>query len=289
MHRISAPTLEAIERLRSRDHDRVSDAGRTKLLLYDEVRPLAVVLFHGLSASPTQFTRFADELYARGANVIVPRLPRHGHRDRLSPALARLKADDLRDIARESAELAQGLGERVVVAGFSLGGLLATWVAQRYPVDRAVAIAPFFGMWWLPTILTAPFAEILLKLPNIFAWWNPLVRERQQPEHGYPRYASHAIAESLRVAGEVFAHADEAFAAHELILVTNAAETGVNNRAVRRLRARLRAPKTGRLEHVVLRGIPPSHDIIEPLRHRDVASRVLPELLDILTRSLGKC
>jgi len=173
-----------------------------------------------------------------------------------------------------------------VVAGFSLGGLLATWAAQRFPIDRAVAIAPFFGMSWMPTRFTAPFADLLLKLPNIFPWWNPLVRERLQPEHGYPRYSSHAIGQSLLLARDVFAHAGDALSARELILVTNAKEAAVNNRAVRRLGRLLRARPGGRLEQVVLRGIPISHDIIEPLRHPKIAGHVFPELLDLIDRPL---
>ncbi|HTC31622.1 MAG TPA: alpha/beta fold hydrolase [Candidatus Acidoferrum sp.] len=286
MHQLSDQTSALLERFRRRDHGGVADAGRTKLLLHGEVRPVAVVLFHGIAASPEQFVRFAHELHARGHNVVVPRLPRHGHRDRLTDALARLSADDLRAFGSESIELAQGLGERVVVAGFSLGGLLATWAAQRYPIDRAVAIAPFFGMSWMPIRFTAPFADLVLKLPNVFAWWNPLVRERQQPEHGYPRYSSHAIAQSLLVAREVFARAGESIAARELILVTNAKEAAVSNRAVRQLARLLRARPGGRLEHVVLRGIPISHDIIEPLRHVAIADQVFPELLDLIDRPL---
>ena len=245
-----------------------------------------MVLFHGIAASPEQFVRFASELHARGHNVVVPRLPRHGHRDRLTDALARLSADDLRAFASESIDLANGLGERVVVAGFSLGGLLATWAAQRYPIDRAVAIAPFFGMSWMPIRFTAPFADLVLKLPNIFAWWNPLERERQMPEHGYPRYASHAIGQSLLLAREVFARTAESVTARELILVTNAKEAAVSNRAVRRLERLLHARSGGRVEHVVLRGIPISHDIIEPRRHPAIAEAVFPELLDLIDRPL---
>ncbi|HTX57274.1 MAG TPA: alpha/beta fold hydrolase [Candidatus Acidoferrales bacterium] len=283
MSQVSDRTNALLEQFRHRDHHEIAEKGRTKLLLHGEVRPLAVVLFHGIAASPEQFVRFARELHERGDNVIVPRLPRHGYRDRLTTALAQLRADDLRAFARESAELAQGLGERVVVAGFSLGGLLSTWIAQRYAIDRAVAIAPFFGMSWMPGRLTAPFTDLLLKLPNIFGWWNPIARERQQPEHGYPRYASHAVAQSLLLAREVVEGSAERLAARELILVRNAREAAVNNRAIARLAASIRGAG-GRVDEVVLDGIPLSHDIIEPSRHVEVADRVYPTLLDLISR-----
>lgn len=279
---LSDSTKAALERLLGRDHGGIGAAGRTKVLLHPEVRPLAVVLFHGLSASPTQFVRFAGELHAHGHNVIVPRLPRHGHENRLSNALAHLTADELRLVARESIEIAEGAGERVAVAGFSLGGLLATWIAQRFPIERAVAIAPFFGVSWMPNRLMGSLAQVMLSFPNRFAWWDPIAREKQLPAHGYPRYATHAVAQSYLLAREVLSDAEKGVAARRLIFVTNAREAAVNNRAVRRLERRMAAREPGRVRHVVLTGVPFSHDIIEPLRHPHAADRVFPAILSLI-------
>jgi pimeloyl-ACP methyl ester carboxylesterase len=279
---ISETTQSLLDRLRGRDHELVGETGRSMLLLHGEVRPLSVLLFHGLSASPTQFVRFAHELHAHGHNVIVPRLPRHGHRDRLSEALALLTADQLRGFALESVQIAQGLGERVVVGGFSLGGLLTTWLAQRVPVERAVAIAPFFGISWVPNRFMSSAAHMLLRLPNRFAWWDPIAREKQLPMHGYPRYATHALAQSYLLAREVLHDAQNGIAAKHLIFVTNSREAAVNNKAVRRLETVMRVRDTDRIDHVVLEGVPISHDIIEPLRHPEIAQRVFPTLLDLL-------
>ena len=279
---LDARTHDAVDRLLERDHAHISDEGRTKVLHYGAVRPRAVVLFHGLSASPTQFARFADDLYRRGHNVVVPRLPRHGHRDRMSEALSFLTADDLRETAQQSIDLARGLGREVVVAGFSLGGLLATWVAQREPVRRAVAIAPFFGVSWLPNRLMLPLSSMMLRMPNRFHWWHPILRERQLPAHGYPRYATHALAHAYRLAREVIEGGSLPIETSELVFVTNARETAVNNRAVRRLANALRETSGGRVEEVVLRNVPFAHDIVEPLRSPDIASKVYPQLLELI-------
>lgn len=279
MDGFSEETRAAIERLRRRDHERIGEAGRSKLLLHEGPRPLAVVLFHGMSASPAQFVRFAHALYEHGHNVVVPRLPRHGHADRLTTAQALLTAGDLRRFVTENVAIAHGLGDRVAVAGFSLGGLLATWAAQHLEIDRAVAIAPFFGVSWLPNAFMGSLARFLLAMPNQFHWWNPFERERQQPAHGYPRYATHAIAQSYILAREVFDHADRGVKARQLIFVTNEREAAVNNRAVRRVERKLRAAGASEVQHVVLSGIPFSHDIIEPQRHPAIADAVFPRLL----------
>ncbi|MGB8518636.1 MAG: alpha/beta fold hydrolase [Candidatus Tumulicola sp.] len=278
----------SLDRLLARDHARVGEKGRTIAHLHEGRRPRAVVLLHGMSSSPAQFDRYARDLYARGHNVLVPRLPHHGHADRLSTALARLRPDELYVAAGDYVSIARELGDRVTIAGFSLGGLLAAWSAQHYEIDRCVAIAPFLGVAWIPARLMTALAELLLHVPNRFHWWDPIVRERQMPEHGYPRYSTHALAHAYRVARTVLdeAAAGEPLARHA-VLVVNARESGVNNRAIRRLYARWQAHRPGCVEVRALGGLPLSHDIIEPLRRGGLADRVYPEILSAIDPVAG--
>src|SRR5277367_4279358 len=64
---------DRLDRLLALDHAFVGDKGRTIARLHEGRRPRAIVLLHGMTASPAQFSRFADDLYARGHNVLVPR------------------------------------------------------------------------------------------------------------------------------------------------------------------------------------------------------------------------
>ena len=48
----------------------------------------AIVLFHGFTNCPRQFSALAQQFFERGFNVYVPRLPRHGLRDKLTTELA---------------------------------------------------------------------------------------------------------------------------------------------------------------------------------------------------------
>lgn len=245
-------------------------------------RERAVVLLHGMSASPSQFERIAHDLYDRGYNVLVPRLPRHGHADPLSPALERLRSDELCEAVVDYVAIARELGEHVTVAGFSMGGLLTAWAAQRFEIDRAVPIAPFFGISWIPNRLMGPVADRLLRVPNRFHWWNPILRERRSNSTGYPRYATHALAHAYRLAQELFDEAREsAPAARRVTLVANATEVAVNNFAIRKLYEiwRHHVPET--VELSVLTGLPLSHDIVSPVRWR-LAGRAHPHLLDAI-------
>lgn len=272
------------ERFLARDHDRIAPLGRSILLLHAERRERAIVLFHGLSASPTQFVRFAHDLHARGHNIIVPRLPHHGRLDRISGVQARLTSDELCEVAHECLMIARDVGDRVTVAGFSLGGVLALWAAQHEPLQRAVAIAPFLGISWIPNRLMKSISEQLLRWPNRFFWWNPFLRARLLPAHGYPRFATHALAQSYLLARRVIDDAGMiAPQAAEVVLVTNSKEAAVNNRAVRHLAARMHAFRgNARIELVKLSDLPITHDIVEPLHHPKIANRIYPRLLELI-------
>lgn len=279
-----AEALRGYDRLASRDDDAIQPRGRTVLLAHGRPTARAVLLLHGLTASPMQFDALARRLHANGDTVLVPRLPGHGARDRLTPQLRELRGAELIEAAHEALAIARGLGATVTVAGFSLGGLLALWLAQHERVDHGVAIAPFLGVSFVPMRATAALAGALRRLPNVFVWWDPVRRERLMPEHGYPRYPTRAIAESLAIAvrlGELARAA--APATRTISIVENASETGVSNAAARALVQRWRAHDIGpRIAVHRITGLPPSHDVIEPLRGDALARRAYRTILPIL-------
>jgi alpha-beta hydrolase superfamily lysophospholipase len=243
----------------------------------------AFLLLHGLTASPRQFEAFGRILHERGSNVFIPRLPRHGLSDRLTTALAHLTADELLQFSFAAVEAAEPLGEEVIAVGFSVGGLLSAVIGQYRPVARSISIAPFLGVAWLPPRLTARALRFALHAPNQFWWWDPMLRERQQPEHGYPRFATHAVAHAAGLGSRLLRDAARSKpAAADVRIVLNASETTVSNRAARRLAAlwASRSPESTVLHR--LKGLPPSHDIIEPMRSPEIVRAVYPALIDLV-------
>jgi carboxylesterase len=280
--------LRAYAALAERDDDTIHHRGGSMLLAHGRPTARAVLFLHGLTASPMQCDALARRLHANGDSVVVPRLPGHGARDRLTTQLRDVQAQHLIDAAYEGLAIARGLGTSVVVAGFSLGGLLGAWLAQHERFGRLVAIAPFLGVVALPRAATAAFAATLRALPNVFVWWNPIKRARLMPDHGYARFPTRAIAEALGIATELHALArTTAPATRRITIVTNESETGVNNGAARTLAAAWLAHDGIAVELHRMTGLPPSHDIIESLRAGTVARRAYRTLLPILhdTRS----
>jgi pimeloyl-ACP methyl ester carboxylesterase len=278
-----AGALRSYAALAERDDDTIHARGGSMLLTHGRPTARAVLFLHGLTASPMQCDGLARRLHAYGDTVIVPRLPGHGARDRLTTQLRDLSAQHLIDAAYEGLAIARGLGTSVVVAGFSLGGLLAAWLAQHEHVDHAVAIAPFLGVVGIHGAATAALAASLRTLPNAFLWWHPIKRECLMPDHGYARFPTRAIAEALGIATDLRALARTTPPVTKRItIVTNESETGVNNGAARALAAAWRAHDGTAVALHRLTGLPPSHDIIEALRAGTVAHRAYRTLLPIL-------
>ena len=258
-----AQACERLERFKARDHDLVGPSGRTLALLHPRKTPKSALLLHGLTSGPKQFVSIGQALFERGFNVIVPRLPRHGHADRLSRALADLTADELKAIAAESLEIARGLGECVTVTGFSMGGLLAAWIAQTQTIDRAVPLIPFLGVIGVPMRVAPLAASLALRMPNAFRWWDPIKRERQ---------LAHEVLAAART---------QPPRAKTIVVVTNKHESAVNNRATARLVAAWRQRRPD-VQTFSFENLPISHDIIEPQRHSWTVERVYPDLLRLL-------
>lgn len=276
-----------LERFIERDRERqIAEEGRTLLFDHGRRTASATLLLHGLSATPRQFIAVAQALHARGHNVFVPRLPRHGHQNRLSEALATMSAAQLEACAADALSVTRGLGERVNVAGFSLGGLLSAHIGQFERVHRVVAVSPFLGIAALPNIFRLPIARWVLSRPNRFYWWDPILRERQQPEHGYPRFATHAIGHGLTLAHEVLdAARRNAPESDELFVIVNPRDSAVNRGAIERLARYWTANKPGSVHVQRLTDMPRfSHDIIEPKRDPLVAKRVTQVLVELLDR-----
>jgi pimeloyl-ACP methyl ester carboxylesterase len=234
----------------------------TRSWVRDDVAPVAVLLLHGLTNGPPQYDLLGDRLAARGHAVIVPRMPYHSYRDRMTDALANLRAADLQMAALDALAIAALCGERVVALGISIGATLAGWLLARTAIDTGVAVAPFCGVPELYGRLNDALGAVLRSAPNRFGWWDPRVKQNQPPQHGYPRFATRALGESLRLSTDLCAPRS-AVHGRRAVVVSNHDDPAVNNAfAVRRF-GRLAAQGIV-VENVVLHGLPKIHDIIEP-------------------------
>jgi len=184
-----AEALQRVETLREQEPPGMNPVCTLQLLTHEKKVERAIILVHGYTNCPQQFRALGQRYYALGYNVLLAPLPYHGLADRLTTAHAQLKAEDLAAYADETVDIAQGLGEQVVMMGISAGGVTTSWAAQnRSDLDLAIIISPVFGFKQIPTPLTAAVMNVYGFLPDTYEWWDAELQFEAPPAYAYPRF-----------------------------------------------------------------------------------------------------
>jgi pimeloyl-ACP methyl ester carboxylesterase len=278
-----AEAIEIVQGLKDLDGPNVNPVCHTRLYTHGRVTERSLVLLHGFTNCPRQFDDLGRDFFERGWNVLIPRYPRHGYSDRLNTAIAELRVDHLIAVANRSVEAGLGLGERVTIAGLSLGAALTGYMAQtRDGIDRSVLIAPMFGLKPIPGPVLAAASRLAYVLPNFYVWWNSQLKDRIAPPHGYPRFATHACAALFDVGRRLFREARAAGPKSDRItVITNAAEPELDNRFTYRLVEiwRRHGANVETFEFAASEGLP--HDLIDPVSN---PSRVIEASYPVVKR-----
>jgi pimeloyl-ACP methyl ester carboxylesterase len=246
------------------------------------------VLMHGLSNCPAQFAELGRLLFERGHNVVIPRIPYHGEQDRLATDWARLTAGEMLDAGNQAVDLARSLGNKITAAGLSINGATVAWMAQnRSDLDRAVLLAPFLAPAGLPDWTLTSIERLLLRLPNMFFWWDPKLKENLQgPPYAYPRFPTRVIGETMLLGREVLRESrSQSPRSASILIVTSASDTAANNRVTSELVAnwqRLRQGGIETFEFPAADKVP--HDFIDPNQPNQKTALVYPKIIELLER-----
>jgi pimeloyl-ACP methyl ester carboxylesterase len=272
----------------ARDDALVAPWGRSRWFVQPERVPLAVVLLHGFTSSPTQFVTLAEQLAARGHSVVVPRLPGHGDADRTDTRLKTIRAEAWLETANEALDIARGLGERIAVSGISLSGTIALWLAlRRDDVARGVGLAPLVGVKGWPALVNALAARTLAALPDMDIRWDPFGDQRQITPHSYPRFPSRGLAQCLRIGADLYASARrEAPPRGTAALLLNAHDPAVSGEMATEVIRRWNLLDAA-ADCVTLTDLPGIHDIADPENPYQHIAEVYPKLIELLEAVAG--
>lgn len=92
--------------------------------------PHGVIVLHGFTGNPSSMRPLAERFAAAGFAVELPRLPGHGT---TVEDMATTSWADWSAAAEAALASLAARADRVVVAGLSMGGTLAVWLATRHP------------------------------------------------------------------------------------------------------------------------------------------------------------
>jgi pimeloyl-ACP methyl ester carboxylesterase len=275
--------LQRVETLRGKELPDMNPVCKLQLMTHGKKVERAIILVHGYSNCPQQFRALGQRYYDLGYNVLLVPMPYHGLADQMTTAHAQLKAEDLAAYADETVDIAQGLGDQVIMMGISVGGVTTAWAAQnRSDLDLAVIISPLFGFKQVPTPLTAAVMNIYLFLPDSFVWWNPVLQADSPPAYAYPRYSKHALVQAVRLGFATQLEArNKPPAAKKVVVVFNANDNSVNNAltmdVVKIWQAHGANLTTSEFEASLKLG----HDLIDPTQPDQKIDIVYPRLIDL--------
>ncbi|HEV8129393.1 MAG TPA: hypothetical protein VGQ14_07030 [Candidatus Eisenbacteria bacterium] len=250
-----------------KDGPEVNPVCRSLLLTHGARTSRAVVLLHGFTNCPKQFAPLARIFYDQGANVLIPRIPRHGLRDRMTDELMRLTRREMIGSAAEAADAAHGLGDTVIVVGLSSTAVAAAAIAeQRADVGRAVLLAPALAPRGFTPALARRLATLMIHVPNMFIWWNSKEKEALGgPAQCYPRFSTHALGKIYRMGSLVLLDAERhAPAVKSIAVVTTAADDAVANGPIATLAHRWRSHGAAVREYQFAESLGVLHDMIDP-------------------------
>ena len=252
--------------------------------------PKVVVLLHGLSNCPAQYSQLAQEIYQKGYNVITPRMAYHGLTDRMNTKWGDISMHDLLTDANTAVNVAKSLGDEVVVVGLSVNGTTAAWLAQnRSDISRAVLLAPFMAPYGMPRWAIRPVQRLLLRLPNFFLWWDPVKKDAiPGPPFAYPRFPTRVIGEFMFLGTLVSTESRvQAPACKEIVVVTTASDAAIDLRQVEHVIKNWHRQNANVIQYQFPLSEKVPHDFIDPRQPNQQVALVYPTLLELILGDPG--
>lgn len=155
-----------------------------QLYSHGERRPCVVVVTHGTFESPRYMRGISNAFFEMGCNVQSILLPGHWERNlrSIEDVTQRILASEF----SSNVEAARPLGDKLILAGYSLGGLLSVRYSLGHP-DQVSALAV-----WAPALkLTGP-AAFVTAIGSFFGMTGNDVLGELADGHEIPYFSPHA-------------------------------------------------------------------------------------------------
>lgn len=116
-------------------------------IFIDNKSDIGILMLHGFSSSPKQFTELAEYLSARGFTIYAPLIAGHG----TTPEdFYKTGPDDWKESAREAYFRLKKVVKKIIIIGNSFGSNLGFWISKEFDNEPAAIVslgAPVFLRW----------------------------------------------------------------------------------------------------------------------------------------------
>ncbi|NJN83926.1 MAG: hypothetical protein HC802_17705 [Caldilineaceae bacterium] len=163
--------------------------------------------------------------------------------------------------------------------------MVAAWAAQnRVDVDKALLVAPSFGIASLDPSRYPLYANLLARMPNRFEWWDPERKdERNGPTHAYAGYSTRGIATLLHLSLIVQSAARRrAPAARAITVFTNPSDEVVRNEVTAQVVENWRRNGASIHTHECPADWKLIHDLMDVQQEEQQVEIVYPELIELM-------
>ncbi len=241
-----------------------------------------VVLFHGYTSCPNQFTGMANRLADAGYTVLLPRMAGHGLAGRIIEE-GLVDLDEFAAWGHSMLDIASAMNKTVIIGGLSAGATLALWLAEeRDDIDRVVAIAPMLNPLLVPSPVTSAAANLLNVVPSIPIWWDAGLRERAQvPRYSYAQFQTRSLGAVVTMGMAV--SDDDDGTRGEVALIINPNDESVDNDRILQLAVRERADGANVTVYTIPASLGAGHEYIDPGNPENRAAQTVPGLVELLT------
>jgi carboxylesterase len=159
--------------------------------------PVGCLLIHGFSGSPFEMRWLGAYLAERGMHVEGVRLAGHGTRPE---ELKRLTWRDWLKSAEEGLDRLRSTHEKVVIVGFSMGGLLGLHLCARRPADVARIVTMSTPVYFRDRrIHLIPVVRHVVRWHNVRRTGTSIDPEAHTRYHAYRRYPLVAVDQLLNL------------------------------------------------------------------------------------------
>lgn len=195
-------SLTNIDKRKVLDNESINPVCKTKLLDHGYKTEKVVILYHGYTNCPAQYSVLGEQLYELGYNVYIPRTPFHGYQDIMTEDLKQLSADTLQEYTNNTVNEASGLGDSISVFGISGGANLALHATTHSNlVETGIIASPLISPQIVPAHMQRFSINTINTLPNQFIWWDEEVKDdrTEGPLYAYPRFSTKGVSAFLEL------------------------------------------------------------------------------------------